>query len=191
MPSSTRRLSRWVRTLRPIPNDRCMSSKRRTPRKASRSTSGVHQSPSRSTLRAMEHGHVANSVRFMIDQINSCANEPTQVRVSSLVQLRDPRAVRASAEGPSANSEIPGGRSPVRFADRPTTQTEVYVAAPPQQVWPLVTEIMTPARSGTTSVIEKMPDKEERIIARRLEEWEKNMTATITGIKGLAEGTAQ
>ena len=29
------------------------------------------------------------------DQINSCANEPTRVRVSSLVQLRDPRAVRA------------------------------------------------------------------------------------------------
>jgi len=48
-----------------------------------------------------------------------------------------------------------------------------------------------PGPSGTTSVIEKMPDKEERIIARRLEEWEKNMTATITGIKGLAEGAAE
>ena len=162
------------------------------------------------------------------------------------------------------------------FADRPTTETEVYVAAPPAAVWPLVTEIMTPSRFGTelqeaiwldsdaegapclgarftgrnfhpargewettstivdlvperrfawavgdpgrpsavwrlelapegsgtrlryraqmgpgpsgmTAIIEKMPDKEEKIIARRLEEWETNMTATITGIKKLAE----
>jgi hypothetical protein len=166
----------------------------------------------------------------------------------------------------------------VRFADRPTTETEVYVAASPAAVWPLVTEIMTPARFGTelqeatwletdadapclgarfkgrnfhpargewettstivdliperrfawavgnpdepsavwrldlvpegdgtrlrywaqmgpgpsgmTAVIEKMPDKEEKIIARRLEEWERNMTATITGIKELAEADA-
>jgi hypothetical protein len=167
----------------------------------------------------------------------------------------------------------------VRFADRPTTEAEVYVAAPPAAVWPLVTEIMTPSRFGTelqeatwlatdaaaapclgarfmgrnfhpargewettstivdfiaeqrfawavgnpdepsavwrlelapeadgtrlrywaqmgpgpsgmTAVIEKMPDKEEKIIARRLEEWETNMTATITGIKELAEAGA-
>jgi hypothetical protein len=166
----------------------------------------------------------------------------------------------------------------VRFADRPTAETEVYVAAPPPAVWPHVTEIMTPARFGTelqeatwldadagpclgarftgrnfhpgrgewettstivdfvperrfgwavgdpehpsalwrlelapegdgtrlrywaqmgpgpsglTPLIEKMPDKEERIIARRLQEWETNMTATITGIKQLAEGAAR
>jgi hypothetical protein len=166
----------------------------------------------------------------------------------------------------------------VRFADRPSTATEVYIAAPPAAVWPLVTEIMTPSRFGTelqeatwleaatgpclgarfkgrnfhpargewetestivdfvperrfgwavgnpeqpsarwrlelspegdgtrlrywaqmgpgpsgiSTVIEQMPDKEERIIARRLEEWETNMTATITGIKELAEGAAE
>jgi hypothetical protein len=165
----------------------------------------------------------------------------------------------------------------VRFADRPTTETEMYVAAPPEQVWPLVTEIMTPARCGTelqeaswvdadrqarlgarftgrnfhpgrgewtttstivdfvperrfgwavgdpdqpsalwrlelapegdgtrlrfwaqigpgpsglTPLIEKMPEKEEKIIARRLEEWHTNMTATVTGIKRMAEGVA-
>ena len=165
----------------------------------------------------------------------------------------------------------------MRFADRPTTETEVFVAAPPASVWPLVTEIMTPSRFGTelqeaswddpergaclgarftgrnfhpargewettstivdfvpeqrfawavgdpdepsavwrlelapeddgtrlrywaqmgpgpsgiTPAIEQMPDKEERIIARRLREWETNMTATITGIKQLAEGGA-
>ena len=165
----------------------------------------------------------------------------------------------------------------MRLADRPTTETDVFIDAPPSAVWPLVTEIMTPSRfgtelrearwiepergpclgarftgrnfhpargewetcstivdfvpeqrfawavgdpdqpsavwrlelapegdgtrlrywaqmgpgpSGTTRVIEQMPDKEERIIARRLQEWETNMTATITGIKQLAEETA-
>jgi hypothetical protein len=165
----------------------------------------------------------------------------------------------------------------VRFADRPTTETDVYVAAPPEQLWPLVTEIMTPSKFGTelqeatwldpgsgpglgarfkgrnfhpargewettstivefepgrrfgwavgdpdapsavwrlelapegsgtrlrywaqmgpgpsgiTAVIEKMPDKEEKIIARRLAEWETNMGATVKGIKDMAEGVA-
>jgi hypothetical protein len=47
-----------------------------------------------------------------------------------------------------------------------------------------------PGPSGVTPLIEKMPDKEERIIARRLEEWQTNMAATVAGIKALAEGTA-
>ena len=166
----------------------------------------------------------------------------------------------------------------MRFADRPTTQAEIFVAAPPAGVWPHVAEIMTPAQCGTelqeatwlegdagpclgarftgrnyhpargqwettstivdfvpeqrfgwavgdpeqpsavwrleltpdgdgtrlrywaqmgpgpsgmTAIIEKMPDKEEAIIARRLQEWEANMTATITGIKEMAEGAAR
>ena len=116
MSSSTRRLSRWVRTLRPIPSERCMSSKRRTPRKASRRTSGVHQSPSRSTLRAIEHGQSANSVRFMLYRLTVALVNATQVRVSSVVQLTAPVLRR---------------KTPVRFADRPTTETDVYVAAPP------------------------------------------------------------
>jgi hypothetical protein len=35
-----------------------------------------------------------------------------------------------------------------------------------------------------------MPDKEERIVARRLEEHERNMRATLDGIKALAEERA-
>ena len=46
---------------------------------------------------------------------------------------------------------------------------------------------MGPAPSGVTSAIEAMPDKEERIVARRLEEWERNMRATLEGIKKQAE----
>jgi hypothetical protein len=46
---------------------------------------------------------------------------------------------------------------------------------------------MGPARSGLTIAITAMPDKEERIIARRLNEYETNMRATVEGIKQLAE----
>jgi uncharacterized protein YndB with AHSA1/START domain len=46
---------------------------------------------------------------------------------------------------------------------------------------------MGPGPSGLTPAIEAMPDKEERIIARRLEEHRANMGATLAGIKELAE----
>ena len=44
-----------------------------------------------------------------------------------------------------------------------------------------------PAPSGLTPAITAMPDKEERIIARRLDEHRFNMILTIQGIKSLAE----
>jgi uncharacterized protein YndB with AHSA1/START domain len=44
-----------------------------------------------------------------------------------------------------------------------------------------------PAPSGLTPAILAMPDKEERIVARRPEEHRANMRATIEGIKTLAE----
>ncbi|MGH9057361.1 MAG: SRPBCC family protein [Acidimicrobiales bacterium] len=47
---------------------------------------------------------------------------------------------------------------------------------------------MGPARSGLSAAIDAHPDKEERIVDRRLEEWERNMRATVEGIKALAEG---
>jgi hypothetical protein len=46
---------------------------------------------------------------------------------------------------------------------------------------------MGPGPSGLTPAIERMPEKEERIIARRLREHEANMRATVEGIKRLAE----
>lgn len=46
---------------------------------------------------------------------------------------------------------------------------------------------MGPAPSGLSIAIAAMPDKEERIVARRLEELETNMRATLEGIKRLAE----
>ena len=44
-----------------------------------------------------------------------------------------------------------------------------------------------PAPSGLTIAITAMPEKEERIIVRRLREFETNMRATVEGIKRLAE----
>ena len=49
---------------------------------------------------------------------------------------------------------------------------------------------MGPGPSGLTAAIERMPDKEERIIAQRLREHTANMTATLEGIKAVAEGGA-
>lgn len=46
---------------------------------------------------------------------------------------------------------------------------------------------MGPAPSGLSIAIRAMPDKEERIVARRLQEYEANMRATVEGIKKLAE----
>lgn len=44
-----------------------------------------------------------------------------------------------------------------------------------------------PGRSGLSAAIEAMPDKEDRIIERRLAEHEANMRANLEGIKALAE----
>jgi uncharacterized protein YndB with AHSA1/START domain len=49
---------------------------------------------------------------------------------------------------------------------------------------------MGPAPSGLTPAIEAMPDKEERIVARRLDEHRANMAATLAGIKDLAESAS-
>ena len=46
-----------------------------------------------------------------------------------------------------------------------------------------------PAPSGLTPAITAMPDKEERIVARRLAEHEANMRRCVEGIKALAEGS--
>ncbi len=46
---------------------------------------------------------------------------------------------------------------------------------------------MGPGRGGLNYAIESMPDKEERIIARRLGEHQVNMERVLAGVKELAE----
>ncbi|MFK4066924.1 SRPBCC family protein [Streptomyces sp. NPDC029674] len=47
-----------------------------------------------------------------------------------------------------------------------------------------------PGRSGLSHAIERMPEKEQKIVFVRLREFERSMTATVDAIKALAEGTA-
>jgi uncharacterized protein YndB with AHSA1/START domain len=47
-----------------------------------------------------------------------------------------------------------------------------------------------PGRSGLSVAIERMPDKEQKIVFVRLREFEANMGATLAAVKRLAEGAA-
>lgn len=47
---------------------------------------------------------------------------------------------------------------------------------------------MGPARSGLSAAIERMPDKEQKIVFVRLRELEAGMTATLAALKERAEG---
>jgi hypothetical protein len=49
---------------------------------------------------------------------------------------------------------------------------------------------MGPGRGGLNFAIERMPDKEERIVARRLEEHRVNMERVLAGVKEIAEAEA-
>ena len=46
---------------------------------------------------------------------------------------------------------------------------------------------MGPGSSGTSTAVERMPDKEERIVLRRIREMRPNMQRTVDGIRHLAE----
>lgn len=46
---------------------------------------------------------------------------------------------------------------------------------------------MGPGRSGLNYAIDAMPDKEERIVERRMKEHETNMAANLAGVKALIE----
>ncbi len=50
-----------------------------------------------------------------------------------------------------------------------------------------MTAEMGPGPSGVISYIRKHPEREEEIVALRLEEWHGNMIATVNGIKAVAE----
>jgi uncharacterized protein YndB with AHSA1/START domain len=49
---------------------------------------------------------------------------------------------------------------------------------------------MGPGRSGLSLAIDRMPDKEEKIVFVRMREFENAMTGTLAAIKARAEGTA-
>ncbi|MEP1123157.1 MAG: SRPBCC family protein [Ilumatobacter sp.] len=49
---------------------------------------------------------------------------------------------------------------------------------------------MGPGRGGLNFAIDRMPEKEERIVANRMAEHELNMKAVLDGVKDVAESTA-
>jgi hypothetical protein len=46
---------------------------------------------------------------------------------------------------------------------------------------------MGPGRSGLSFAIDRMPEKEQKIVFVRMREFEANMTVTLEGVKKLAE----
>ena len=48
---------------------------------------------------------------------------------------------------------------------------------------------MGPGPSGVTMLIGRDPDAEEMIVAGRLRQWQRNMDATVAGIRALAESS--
>ena len=49
---------------------------------------------------------------------------------------------------------------------------------------------MGPGPSGLTPAIDRMPEREEDIVARRLGEWTANMQRTVDGIRAMVEASA-
>ena len=79
------------------------------------------------------------------------------------------------------------GRSVADLADRMATWS--FTLAPAPENGTLLRQSVTigPGRSGLTAFIERAPDKEEAIVAYRLNELGKGMEATLNGIKEAAE----
>ena len=73
--------------------------------------------------------------------------------------------------------------------DQPSAQWRFTLAADAHGSGTRLTQWMQigPGPSGISAAIEAMPDKEERIVARRLAEHEANMRRCLAGIKELAE----
>ncbi len=73
--------------------------------------------------------------------------------------------------------------------DRPSARWRFTLAADTGGAGTRLTQWMQigPGPSGISTAIEAMPDKESRILHRRLAEHNANMTATLAGIKELAE----
>lgn len=71
--------------------------------------------------------------------------------------------------------------------DRPSATWRFVLEPEPAGVRLRQSARLGPGPSGLTPAIEAMPDKEDRIVARRLEEHRVNMQATVEGLKALAE----
>jgi hypothetical protein len=80
----------------------------------------------------------------------------------------------------------------VRYRDQPTIEVTQRVRCDVATAWKYVTDITLPARCSaelqTVEWLDDEPDKEPRIVARRLSEWQQNMQANLDWIRSQVEG---
>jgi Polyketide cyclase / dehydrase and lipid transport len=119
------------------------------------------------------------------------------------------------ATGPSAGARFVGYNKHEAFGEWETISTVVECQRPrvfawaigdpdhPGAVWRFSAEPsgegttlrqwvqMGPARSGLSVAIDRMPDKEQKIVFVRLREYEAGMTANLAAIKARVEGRAE
>ncbi|MEV8314338.1 SRPBCC family protein [Streptomyces sp. NPDC059900] len=92
---------------------------------------------------------------------------------SYVVQCEAPRVFAWAVEDPERPSAV--WRFSLAAADDGCTELTQWVQ-------------MGPGRSGLSQAIDRMPEKEQKIVYVRMREFEQNMTATLDAIKKLAEG---
>ncbi|MBE7190197.1 SRPBCC family protein [Jatrophihabitans endophyticus] len=75
----------------------------------------------------------------------------------------------------------------VEDVDRPTATWRFTLTASGDGTRLRQTGHMGPGRSGLSTAIDRWPDKEERIVARRLQEWEDGIVSNLAEFKARAE----
>ena len=122
---------------------------------------------------------------------------------------------RDGAAGPTVGARFVGRSRHASFGTWETTSYVVECAAPrvfawavsdpelPSAVWRFTLDAhedgstdltqwmqLGPGRSGLSYAIDRMPEKEQKIVFVRLREFERNMGVTLDALKALAEGAA-
>ena len=141
----------------------------------------------------------------LISDINMPARFSPEFRGAAWIAPADGPEVGAMFEGTNQHPAIGEWKVPCSVAvckpgrafgwdpggpDTPSTKWRLSTEPNGETTTLTFTAQMGFSPSGLTHAIEAMPDREERIVENRLGEWRANMTATIEGIKALAENEA-
>ncbi len=136
----------------------------------------------------------------LVSDINLPARCSTEFRGAEWVDGATGPALGARFEGRNHHDAIGSWTTPATVVEYEVDRTfgwSIGDPAAPSASWrfrlapvgdsTLVTQWMRmgPARSGLSAAIDAMPDKESKIIRRRLEEHRTNMEANLAGIKAL------
>ena len=107
--------------------------------------------------------------------------------VSHVVDLEEPSLFRWAVVDVDGRYAVPSGREHVSGPERPLA-TWAFTLHPEEAGTRLRQSVrIGPARSGVNLAIDRMPEREEEIVAFRLNELRTNIEASLQGIKALAE----